>query len=130
MYLTLFSSLFSTPVGHVPVSFPPTTAYYQGPPYMMGGPGGGPYAPPPMSYTPMPYVTGNYGGVEGNGGLGVFRSMGGGVRTTGVGGSEKSVASGNSNASSNSVDSVCVANRKDADEAEGGRRIARRKSRD
>ena len=93
--------------------------------------GAGSYAPPPMSYTPMPCVTGNYGDGSGfratptNGGVGggvdgVFRPLGvGGMRTTGVGGSETSVASGNSNASSHSVDSVCPANKEKAS-AEGG----------
>ena len=106
---------------------------------MMGG--GGSYAPPQMNYTPMPYMTGNYGGPGGGGDGGVgfrsasaangvmvdgvvgagmgFRTMGvGGMRTTGVGGSETSVASGNSNASSQSVESVCEAVTKD-DDGEG-----------
>ena len=85
-----------------------------------------------MSYTPMPYVTGNYGDGSGfratptNGGVdGSFRPMGvGGMRTTGVGGSETSVASGHSNASSHSVDSVCPANKEETS-AEGAWRKTR-----
>ena len=83
-----------------------------------------------MSYTPMPYVTGNYGVGGANEGFratptngavdGGFRPMGvAGMRTTGVGGSETSVASGNSNASSHSVDSVCPAKKEDGGEGEG-----------
>ena len=115
------------------MSCPPTT-YYQGPPYLMGGPGGTAYAPPPMNYTPMPYMTENFrgdaSGVEayrgtpttgGEGFRGLIRGVAGGVavmRTTGVGGSETSVASGNSNSSSKSVESVCHVKKEDG-EGEG-----------
>lgn len=35
--------------------------YYQGPPYLTGGIEGGAYVPPPLGYTPQPYIT-TYGG--------------------------------------------------------------------